>query len=628
MRLPFLAALLFWPHFAFSEPNIEAPETASSEEDVSAQVTGLDPNIAYWVTLVPKTKKTGTWDKYIYIENAANAEVTFKAPGIGLYEFRLHDKAKPYPLYASSEIILTAKDFIPPVFETSGSFNGPGKATVKISGLDPAIRYWLTLIPASEPMGKWAQYHYFANQTEAEVTFDPVAGGEYQLRLHDRRKGYALYLSQDISVAGGEPLVAPATTATPADTLPKFTGPCPEMSNADGASVAACLQHLAEGPVKHVFTNATSTCGHMSYQLSLAQENKEGTYQNLRSADMERFQKIDCKTISRQVEVVFGQAPGWRFCTDHPTDVGPAEHIACVDNTPVLGIGRNARSANNIRNGVNAAFPVTCKELHARLQTSYSNVFRELRDWQAFLTVFPRDMSCAPYQDYLQGNVARRKETILAFAQQRDEERQAAYEQQQARRAFQDGMENSFDDMYRQDVAARAGDIQNSGTVSKADLKWALVKVIHRLEPERNDQLTKLLHTSSGLRLSSGRGRSRVISNHSIADIDLRACSDAGENVVTCEAEVTMVSTIQAPNDQGGDTILILFGGPVRETSAISTELTYVDTQWEVARVTPDLLDVLLHAPETVQSNGGFRFEGYSPEECVWLRSMGAGGVC
>ncbi len=623
MRFFILVALLLLPWRAVADPIVSAPSTALMDDEVTARVSGLDPAIGYWVTLIPQTAQEGTWDKYIYIENATEAEVSFVAPGTGAYEFRLHDKQEPYALYARSPIMLTAQIYGPPEFEVSGDFSGPGKTIVGITGLNPHIRYWVTLIAASEPLGNWAQYHYMGRQTEAEFAFDPVPGGTYQLRLHDRAEGDALYLSAEFVVSG--PTAAEIANA---DSGPEYTGPCPQISNTDSASVAACLRHLGESSVAYVFKNTTSSCGNMQFQLSLAQENKEGTYQNLRAANLEKFEQIDCKMIARQVSEVFGQTPGWAGCVDHPRDVGPAEHIACVESTPVVGPRRNARSAANVDIGVRAAFPVTCEELHGRLWQSYAKVFHELNDWQAFLAVFPRDMSCAPYQTYLEGNVARRADARRTLADQRAAEQQQALEQRQAQRAILDAIDSSFDQMHRESVAARADDIHSPAVIDPRNLQWALVKILHRLEPERQDQLTTLLHTSNGLRQRSGRGRSQIISTHSVADLRLRSCGPIADAATTCEIEVSMVTAMHAPNDQGGASIIALFGGPIRQTSTLSIDVAYVDAQWELANLTPATLDALWKTADAPQGNGGYQFGGYSPEDCLWLQSMGAGRIC
>lgn len=620
MRYFFLLFLL-WPTLAITQPLITGPASAPEGDPVTAQVTGLDPSVSYWVTLIHQTALEGTWKEYVYINGATEAEVTLTAPGSGQYEFRLHDKIEPYSLYARTAITLTGQTYGPPAFRVSGDF-ATGKTTVRISGLHPDIRYWVTFVPASEPLGTWAQYHYIQSQTEAEVTFNPVANGAYQLRLHDRAPGYELYLTQDATVQGN---VAPPPE--PAPLARAFTGPCPEMSNADSGSVAACLTHLETTSVRHVFTNATSTCRNMQFQLILAQENKEGTRQNLRGVDMAEIEEVDCKMIARQVETVFGQMPTWARCTDHPADVSAADHIACVVSTPIFSISRNALSPENVRNGVNRAYPVTCEGLRQRLLQAYGSALENLFRANSLEAVFPADMNCEPYEAYLIANEERRTERIAELDGERAERIQEEFQRQQASAAMLDAVDAGYDQMESDGVAARAARVQDAGSATAADLRWALVKVLHRLEPEYRYGARALVHTSNGLRQRAGRGVTQIISTHVIDDLRIRSCTAAADGVQRCDVEVTVISGAHAPGDQGASLLLSLSGGVQRSEKAFIMEVRFVGSQWEVATITNEVLDVIWSAPQT-QATSGFDFGGYSPEECLWLRSMGASGLC
>ncbi len=140
----FLALLLsLVPLSALAEPTLTAPTEGTAGDTFTVQVSGLDPTVGYWVTLLPQEARIGTWDKYVYIENGAQAEVSISATTAtpGAFEFRLHDKIEPYPLYAAAPITLTQKVYGPPSFTILGAVNAQRNTKVTLSGLDPAIRF-------------------------------------------------------------------------------------------------------------------------------------------------------------------------------------------------------------------------------------------------------------------------------------------------------------------------------------------------------------------------------------------------------------------------------------------------------------------------------------------------------
>ncbi len=606
---------------AMAEPKIIAPEVAETAQQVTVRLEGLETDIAYWVTLIPKNAELGTWKEFVYIQNATTAEVTLTAPAPGAYELRLHDKVKPYPLYARIPFTVTelSARSLSMTLERPPAADKP--TVVNLSGLDRGREYWITLIPADAEIGTWAEFKYIKRKDKRQVRFKPVPGGAYELRLHDRAEGYPLYLKQAVTMpgrpatAGSQGQVAATGSAKQA---PEYKGPCPRMQPGDGASVAACLRHMKTTSMAYVFSNVTSTCGNMQFQLTLAQENKEGTRQNLRGVDTDRTVEIDCKTLAQQVKTVFDYTPPWAGCTDHPSTVGPKEHIACIEGTPMSAPPRHA-----VR-WVGAAIPTDCRGLIARLQSSYSAVFPEFRKYPNVVAAFGTMETCPDYQPYLEANVARREQMRQKMAEAEAQKRMAAVQRAEASRAMQQAMDTGLDQMHRDSVANLMAKKHPADAIEGKTIRWALVKLLHRLEKEHSAPGLALLHTTNGLMQRTGRGEFQLVSYNSVASAKVLDCGRITSRGVRCEVDATFVRSAAAPGNAGNNFLVGTFGGG-KKAAVLTLDLRHNGDQWELATVSDALLDLVF--PDTGQA-AKTRNKGFSPEECLWLRSMGSAGWC
>lgn len=103
---------------------------------------------------------------------------------------------------------------------------------LSLRDLNPSIAYWVTLVPAGTPDGRWDEYSYIEDAQQAEVTFAGVPAGQYELRLHDRASGYELYDRVAVTVMDGsqaeesdaQPVAEDAVAATWQDLHGRYSG--------------------------------------------------------------------------------------------------------------------------------------------------------------------------------------------------------------------------------------------------------------------------------------------------------------------------------------------------------------------------------------------------------------------
>lgn len=177
-----LAAGAAWaePVLALAPGAGPAPQTP-----VAVVLTDLDPETAYWVTIVPAIAEPGAYEEFHYVEAAKRAELSFAGLPPDSYEIRLHEQSGGDPVVARLALDLGAAPATPLVSDATRAF---------------ATAYGLT--------GDWTG-SYVCPDGAADVTLT-LWNGSYDNRFDGRMRA-TLTDGPDAGASGEWPVYAEST---------------------------------------------------------------------------------------------------------------------------------------------------------------------------------------------------------------------------------------------------------------------------------------------------------------------------------------------------------------------------------------------------------------------------------
>jgi len=73
--------------------------------------------------------------------------------------------------------------------------------TITMRHLDPAEKYWVTIVPEGAEAGAFGDWQYLPAGTEATIAYPPRDPGRYEIRLHSNEPGYRQYTMRDLVVS-------------------------------------------------------------------------------------------------------------------------------------------------------------------------------------------------------------------------------------------------------------------------------------------------------------------------------------------------------------------------------------------------------------------------------------------
>lgn len=327
-----------------------------------------------------------------------------------------------------------------------------------------------------------------------------------------------------------------------------------------------------------------------------------------------------CEVVADVVFSLAGEYPVWVACLGWRPGLDHVAHAtACLDGT-LTGLYANSRQYP-----LSQQFPTTCAQLEVKLDAIYANVNMTMPgrpQYQANMPLGWPAFVCAEYSAYLARNAQLKEDGLARLAAEEEERRRL----QSARLDILAALDADYDfsDQRAEALARRQARVYATDAVVPEALHDAVAAAIHLLFPAGTErfggQTAVLSHTTHGIWLETD-DRPKIEAAFGIKSIDDVVCAVDGR--ARCSFVLTVSESIVASGGGllGGrfNAIAELVGSPSR-SARFDAELAHNGTQWRISRA-DGLAAFLAPAPVPTQKAGG-----QTPEECLALQALGAGG--
>ncbi|MDU9003097.1 hypothetical protein [Sedimentitalea todarodis] len=704
-----LMCLIFWALViatpTLAKPTLAIKSGAPGAGPIVVEVGSMTPEIAYWITLVPSTLPIGEWKQYHYFAGQTNATVTFDGVPGGDYQVRLHDRSAGYPLYAVLDVAKAA-----PQATTTGALDGTETITllsepylnepvrVSLTGLnpDPGVTYWITLIEADEPVGRWRSFHYITGQSEADVVFEKQPRSRnLELRLHQKMQGEPLLSVLSVNVAHRPPAgpasmtatagpfengrfrinvalenlsqdavysVQVANTALPVGyyvaTSTSFTAtashqaridvrvpgdyalrlvrrgqteavietdiklantdqsvkvdPCANLSVGDSDSVARCLTAKSHERWSYQLKSGYPSCNQVQMDLvraKLSALNAKGAQSYPRGFEaLSPIPVPSCVEIADAARLGLGTVLPWTSCARSLTTTPTIdERVSCMESLR----NRNRHQAVDL-------YPTKCIGVEKLLLEAYGRVLDLEGGSKETLSLAGFPIDCDAYGAFMDANERfieekSRKELLAAQAEaEKAREKNWLAREIESERAFW-RVQRTGEALLHLRNAVHPADQIDETYVSDA-----LITALHFLEPRG----TGVVHSANGLVSNLAN---QMVFHHGVRRVQLHGCkiSDGTSTTAVCSATIGMVNFIDFPNESAGGVLgafLTGMGGQGPRDETFDLKLRHDGKRWQIAELTEPLVNFLLIPPQSAFEHSR---PDYSPEECVWMQSVG-----
>lgn len=514
--------------------------------------------------------------------------------------------------------------------------NGPTQVDFTASGLGEARSVRVRVAPEGAPDGLWrAEDVARARGGAAQGAVFVGGGGGFEARLF---------------VDGAETPAARVAFAIGAQRDPD---PCVVMETRNPDSVAACLTALrdAGAPAATRFRDERATCPNLQAVVTTARLEAIGAEAAARFRnEPPPFPAPDCAMIAALADSIFERRPAWRGCVgDELVEATPPTRIACVESYPV--------SAGDARSFLDMRYPQTCAAMRSRLVEAYGAVHGRIETRAAFdprahipglaarpttpaAPAAPSDaipgsgtFRCDDYRAYLDGNADRRRIAEREIDAQQAQARTARAANIDIPALVTESFLANLDAMSRQALASVRETPHPTDEIYDPMLRRALVSALHRMVPENSARFgpvtAELSHTTGGLRSRSRAGARTIDEHYGVRAARILDCAIPRPGVAECRFALTMAANVAASGGGGEDTLVealaAVSGGGTPRTREFTASLRHDGLQWTLAEASVELVTFLLPPADATAAASG---PDYSPEECLWLQSLGAGGVC
>lgn len=209
----------------------------------------------FWITLVEASARVGTWKQWFWVDGGGG-NFEFHSLPAGRYEFRLHDHFSDRTnswetIYdrVTLEIIYTAPGDVAVDFLVPNPVPIYTPIEASVSGLEPKLAYWVTIVPQGTPDGRWEKWQDLRDTQSQSIRFDGYEPGAYELRVHDYRSGYELLARAPFSVSWN---------IGPASEVPR----CPPTYNGQPETLVCRCDTEVTGSIwgTDVYTTGSSIC--------------------------------------------------------------------------------------------------------------------------------------------------------------------------------------------------------------------------------------------------------------------------------------------------------------------------------------------------------------------------------
>lgn len=354
----------------------------------------------------------------------------------------------------------------------------------------------------------------------------------------------------------------------------------------------------------------------------------------------EPWPRPTCALISDVMLALTERRPVWHDCMGFEAAVDKADFaVRCV----VSHVNRNAEFKPEFyRKGeipIEFFYPKNCREIKKLIEISLRD--SQGPDWAEPSEMHPEgikldDLNCEalrPFFDMVGVATSKQQEIFKqrraeARARRAEAIRQGTYKsiEQQLEESFQLSME-----VYARQANEQAASAQHpKDRIDASHIKRALIVHLQELYPEEVTEVGSLeghlTHTTGGLKSRTNLVAGPVV-HYGVKSVGQPDCIQPRKSATTCQVSLTLSAqtTYNQPGQRGAllDALAAGLASNTR-TRVFDLELRHDGQQWRVAGDDEALTTFMI-----LQPSGQARpAQGYTPEECVMLDSLGVKGAC
>jgi hypothetical protein len=156
-------------------------------EPVVVAFAGFPGNDQDWVTVVKAAAPRDSYAQWSYTRRRREGQLTFDGLPPGNYEARAYFDwpAGGYSVRSRVAFRVVAAPRNTLRLRTRKSvYNARERVVVEFTGFPGNARDWVTVVPASTPTDRYAQWEYTSGKREGDLSFAGLPAGEYEARAY------------------------------------------------------------------------------------------------------------------------------------------------------------------------------------------------------------------------------------------------------------------------------------------------------------------------------------------------------------------------------------------------------------------------------------------------------------